>query len=137
MPSISNVHLDIEKGKGGDRRKVTVTYRLCFTACEILAGSVFVEKTILRGNDPIWDDNLVTLRNQCVKASKDCIDRSIVRHVSRRTLDEDGDTIIFGIPIFADQDELYAHVTLTPFVPNTRTANSNEVRGQFGAAGND
>ena len=137
MPSITNVSLDIKKGTGGAKRKVTVSYRLCFTPCEILAGSVFIEKVVLRGDDPIWDDNLVTIRNVCVRANKDCIDRKIVTDVSRRALDEDGDTVIFGIPIFADRDEIYARVSLTPFNPSSRTADSNSVFGQFGAAGND
>lgn len=137
MPSISNVRLAIAKGTGGSRRKVTVSYTMCFTPCEILAGSVFTEKVVLRGDDLVWDHNLTTIRNLCVRASKDCIDRKITVNVSRSTLDEDGDTVIFGIPIFADKDEIYARVTLTPFVPPSRTTDSNSVSGQFGAAGND
>lgn len=137
MPSISNVRLAIAKGTGGNRRKVTVTYTMCFTSCEVLAGSVFTEKVRLRGDDPIWDDDLTTIRNVCVRANKECIDRKITVNVSRSTLDEDGDTVIFGIPVFADKDEIYARVTLTPFVPSSRTTDSNSVSGQFGAAGND
>jgi hypothetical protein len=45
-----------------------------------------------------------------------------------------GDTVIFGIPIFADRDELYARVILAPFSPSGSQANSNIVTGQFGAA---
>jgi|KBSSwiS6_1023812.scaffolds.fasta_scaffold00673_9 hypothetical protein len=137
MPSITNVRLDIAKRTGGTKRKVTVTYTLCFSACEILAGSVFTERVVLRGDDPIWDNNLATIRSVCVRANKDCIDRKITVDVSRRTLDEDGDTVILGIPVWADRDEIYARVSLTPFVPSSRTVDSNNVYGQFGAAGND
>ena len=137
MPSISNVKLAIVKGTGGSRRKVTVSYTMCFTSCEILAGAVFTEKVVLRGDDPIWDDDLTTIRNVCVRASKDCIDRKVTVNVSRSTLDEDGDTVIFGIPIHAAKDEIYARVSLKPFVPASRTSDSNNVSGQFGAAGND
>lgn len=136
MPSISNVRLEIEKHTGGARRKVTVSYKMCFSPCEILAGSVFTEKVVLRGDD--WlDNNLITLRSQCVRANKDCIDRKFSVNVLRSTLDEDGDTVIFGFPVWADRDELYARVSLTPFVPGSKTADSNNVYGQFGAAGND
>ncbi len=137
MPSISNVKLDIAKRTGDSKRKVTVTYTLCFSPCEILDGTVFTEKVVLRGDDPIWDDNLTTLRTACVRASKDCIDRKVVANVSRRTLDEDGDTVIFGIPVFADRDEIYARVSLTPYAPSSRSVDSNNVYGQFGAAGSD
>ncbi len=137
MATVSNVNLKIKKGGDGSRRKVTVTYRLCFTTCEVLAGSVFIEHVSLRGDDPIWDDHLTTLRNRCVKAERGCIDREIVRHVSRSTLDEDGDTVIFGIPVHAARDEIYARVKLTPFSPSGSNSDSNIVTGQFGAAGND
>ena len=137
MPSISNVKLAIVKGTGGSRRKVSVSYTMCFTSCEILAGSTFTEKVSLRGDDPIWDDHLTNIRNSCVKATKECIDRKITSMVSRSVLDEDGDTVIFGVPIFADRDNIYARVELKPFVAASRTVDSNEVSGQFGAAGND
>jgi hypothetical protein len=118
-----------------------VNYKVCFTQCEILAGSTFRETVVLRGDDPIWDDNLITLQSSCVKASKGCVDRTVSRNVSRSTLDEDGDTIItiFGVTIakIADRDELYAHVTLTPFSPSGSSGNSNIVTGQWGAAGSD
>lgn len=137
MPSISNVRLEIAKRTEGSKRKVTVSYKMCFTHCEVLAGSVFIEKVVLRGDDPIWDDHLTTIRNVCVKAQRDCIDRKITVEVSRRALDEDGDTVIFGVPVHADRDEIYARVSLTPFNPPSRTTDSNSVHGQFGAAGDD
>jgi len=141
MATISNVILNVQKGGEGSRRLVTVTYKLCFTSCEALAGSTFIENVVLRGDDPIWDDNLVTLSSRCVKATDKCQDRKIAVHVSRSTLDEDGDTIIiiFGQVILrvADRDELYARITLTPFTPSGSTADSNIVTGQWGAAGNN
>lgn len=137
MATVSNVRLSIQKGGEGSRRTVTVKYTICFTSCEVLAGSVFVEKVTLRGDDPFFDDHLFTMRNTCVQAEKGCVERSITRRVSRNTLDEDGDTVIFGIPIFADRDEIYARVKLTPFSPSGATSDSNIVFGQFGAAGSD
>ncbi len=141
MATISNVNLAVQKGGGGSRRQVTVSYVLCFTTCEAMAGSVFRENIVLRGDDPIWDDNLITLSNSCVRATDGCIKRSVTTSVSRSTLDEDGDTIItiFGVEILriADRDELYAHIDLTPFTPGSSSANSNIVTGQWGAAGGD
>lgn len=137
MATVSNVSLKIQKGGAGSRRRVTVSYRLCFSHCEVLAGSTFIETVDLRGDDPIFDDQLIRLRNTCVKASKKCIDRKFTTSVSRSRLDEDGDTVFFGIPIFADRDEIYARVRLTPFSPSGDTSNSNIVTGQWGAAGSD
>lgn len=141
MATVSNVVLNVQKGGGGSRRLVTVSYRLCFSTCEVLAGSTFRETITLRGDDPIWDDHLITLRNSCVKASEGCVNRSVSQSVSRSTLDEDGDTIItiFGWDIVrdADRDELYAHIQLTPFTPSGSNADSNLVTGQWGAAGGD
>ena len=137
MATISNVSLSIQKGGSGTSRQVVVRYRLCFTSCEALAGSVFVENVALRGDDPIFDDHLTTLRNSCVKAERECLDRTLVANVSRSTLDEDGDTIILGWPVWADTDEVYARITLTPFTPSGSSANSNIATGQWGAAGSD
>lgn len=137
MATVSNVRLSVQKGGSGNRRSVTVSYRLCFSSCEVLAGSTFVETVDLRGDDPIFDDQQARLRNTCVKAQEGCIDRRFTVRVSRSTLDEDGDTVIFGIPISAARDELYARVRLTPFTPSGDTSNSNIVTGQWGAAGGD
>ena len=131
MATVSNVHLDIGR-EDNDRRTVTVTYRVCFSSCEALAGSTFVEKVQLRGDDPIWDDDLITLRSTCVRAQNGCVDRRISAVVAESTLDEDPDTIIFGWVLSRDRDEVYARVTLTPFVPTGTRADSNVVTGQFG-----
>ncbi len=135
MATASNVQLTIQKIKNQpNRRKVSVTYRVCFTTCEVLAGSVFKETVILRGDDEIWDNNITTIHSDCIKAQRGCVDRKFSKNVSKSILDEDGDTVIFGIPIFADRDELYARVKLTPFSPSGNQADSNVVTGQFGAA---
>ena len=131
MASISNVRLEIGR-ENDDRRRVTVTYRVCFSSCEALAGSTFVESVVLRGDDPIWDDNLITLRNTCVRAQAGCVDRRISSIVSESTLDEDPDTIIFGWVVDRDRDEIYARVRLVPFAPTGAQADSNQVTGQFG-----
>lgn len=135
MPSINNVRLEIGRADDRRQRRVTVHYQVCFSSCEALAGSVFVERVVLRGDDPIWDDNLTTLRNTCVRATQGCVDRTISTIVSASSLDEDPDTIIFGW-VIGDQDEIYARVTLTPFTPTGAERDSNTVSGHFGPAGN-
>lgn len=134
MASINNIRLEI--GPENDRRRqVTVRYQVCFSSCETLAGSTFVERVVLRGDDPIWDDNLTTLRNTCVQAVRGCVDRSITANVAESVLDEDPDTIILGW-VIGDRDEIYARVTLEPFQPSGAAGNSNTVTGHFGPAGN-
>ncbi|MCA9741981.1 MAG: hypothetical protein H6695_00475 [Deferribacteres bacterium] len=141
MATITDVRLNVQKGGPGgsnSRRNVTVSYEVCFNRCELLDGTVFVERIDLKGDDPIFDDQQAVLSNGlCIKATEQCIKRKITRGVSRSTLDEDGDTVIFGIPINEDQDELYAKITLTPFTPHGDEAKSNVVRGSWGALGSD
>lgn len=140
MPSINNVRLTIDKGgdsRSSSKRRVRVTYSISFSGIEALAGSVFRERVRLMGDDPIWDDNLTEIHSGSVRAGSSSVNRSITADVSRSTLDEDGDTVIFGIPIWADRDEIFARVELTPFVPSSASASSSTVSGQFGAAGND
>jgi hypothetical protein len=95
---------------------------------------VFREKVTLRGDDPIWDDHLVTLRNTCIRATPGCVERSITTRIADSTLDEDPDTIIFGW-VIGDEDEVYARVTLTPFTPSGSSGDSNLVKSNFGPAG--
>jgi hypothetical protein len=132
MATVSNVTLQIGREEQGDRRRVTVNYRICFSSCEALAGSTFVEAVTLRGDDPFFDDHLILLRRACVKAQEGCVDRSISTVVSESTLDEDGDTIILGWVISRNRDEIYARVTLVPFTATGSQADSNIVTGQFG-----
>lgn len=134
MATIHDVQLRIDPAERSDQRRVTVSYRLCFSGCEALAETVFVEKVVLRGDDPLWDDNLITLRNICTKAVNGCVKRSISTVVSRSALDEDPDTIIFGW-VIGDRDEIYAQVSLAPFVPSGHLARSNLVTAHFGPAG--
>lgn len=131
MATVSNVTLQIGREEG-DRRRVTIKYRVCFSNCEALAGSTFVETVTLRGDDPFWDDHLITLRNTCIKAKEGCVDRELSTVVSESTLDEDGDTIILGWVISRNRDEVYARVRLVPFTPSGSQADSNIVTGQFG-----
>lgn len=134
MATISNVNLRIEEA-GRTSSRVTVTYRICYSSCEAMAGTTFVERVTLRGDDPIWDDHLITLRNGCVRAQNGCIQREITRVVSNNVLDEDPDTIIFGW-VIGNKDEVYARVKLTPFVPSGSQGDSNIVSSHFGPAGN-
>lgn len=136
MPTINNVRLTIDKAEDSRLRRVTVTYQICFSACEANTRAGFVERVVLRGADPIFDDDLVTLRNNCMRAQRGCIDRTVSAVVPTATLDEDGDTIILGWVVDAARDEIYARVTMKPFVPGSASANSNQVTGQFGPGGN-
>jgi hypothetical protein len=114
---------------------VNVSYNVCFSSCEVAANATFREKVTLRGDDPIWDDHLLNLRDGCIKATQQCIPRSITRNIAQSTLDEDPDTIILGW-VIGNKDEIYANVTLTPFVPTGNSGNSNLVVADFGPAGN-
>ena len=134
MAIVSNVQLAIKKIARQNRSKVTIKYRICFTPCEVLAGSVFRESIFLRGDDLLFDDHLATIHSGCVKAEKGCVDRERTVVVSNRTLDEDGDTIILGIPVYAARDEIYARVVIVPFQPSGSSSDSNIVTGQFGPA---
>jgi len=132
MPTISNVVLKIDPIVSNKRRKVTVSYSLRFNSREELAGTVFEEKVVLRGDDPIFDEDRAPIATTFVKAVTGTIKRSFTQQVSQNRLDEDGDTIIFGVPVLTLRDELYARVSLTPFVPRPAQADSDPVSGQFG-----
>ena len=134
MATVSNVHLEIAAGDQRRRRRVTVSYRVCFSNCEAMGNSVFREKVTLRGDDPIWDDNLITIRNDCIRATQGCVERRIEATVAESTLDEDPDTIILGW-VIGDKDEVYARVTVTPFTPSGSSGDSNIVKADFGPAG--
>lgn len=99
-----------------------------------MAGSVFRERVTLRGDDPIWDDHLITIRNGCIKAEERCVERQFTRLVAENTLDEDPDTIILGW-VIGNKDEVYARVVLTPFEPSGSSGDSNVVEEDFGPAG--
>jgi hypothetical protein len=132
MATISNVVLKIDPIVSNKRRKVTVSYVLRFSPREELAGTVFEEKVVLRGDDPIFDDDRAVIASTFIKAAAGTIKRSFTQQVSQNRLDEDGDTIIFGVPVLTLRDELYARVALTPFAPRSAQADSDPVSGQFG-----
>ena len=133
MATISNVRLEIEDA-GRRRSRVTVSYRICFSSCEAMANSVFRERVTLRGDDPVWDDHLITLRSGCIRATDGCIERTIRREVADSVLDEDPDTIILGW-VIGNKDEIYARVKLDPFEPSSSRGDSNNVTAHFGPAG--
>lgn len=123
MPTISNLKLSIKKGKLFS--DVTVTYDICFSKCELLAGSTFVQRVVLRGDDsPFADDHLITIYSGCVNAKSRCEKQKISRKVLTEHLNEDD----FW---FNRRDEVYARVLLTPFMPGSAAADSNIVYGWY------
>ena len=124
MATISNLKLSI--AKGSKESVVTVTYDLCFTRCELLDKTTFIETVSLRGDDawPDPDDHLKTIYSNCVQATKACISRKVVRKVSNNVLDEDD-------WFFNRRDEVYARVRLKPFIPSSVTVDSNIVTGHW------
>lgn len=135
MPTILNPTLKIDPVLvKGNRRKVTVNYSLRFTPREVAAGTVFDETVRLMGHDPIFDNVQATLSSSFVKAVPGTVNRVVTELVSQNRLDEDGDTIIFGIPVLALKDELFARINLKPFVAVSEQSDSNGVSGQFGPA---
>lgn len=134
MATVTNVRLEIGRADSRNRRRVEVRWTVCFSRCEAMAGSVFREKVTLRGDDPVWDEHLVTLRNDCVRASQGCVERRLVSTLASSTLDEDPDTIILGW-VIGNKDEVYARVCLEPFEPRGDCGSSNVVTADFGPAG--
>lgn len=124
MATVNNLKLHIKKGNS--RSDVTITYDLCFSHCERLDETVFVELVTLRGDDPVNDDHLTTISNSCVKATKACVKRKFVRKVSNNVLDEDP-----KILWVQQSDEVYARVKLSPFKPGNATGSSNIVNSYF------
>lgn len=123
MATIANLKLSIKKGSS--RSDVTVSYDICFSHCEILDNTVFVENVTLKGDDGVLaDDHLLTITNNCVKASKGCVTRKFVRNVNNNVLDEDDS-------VFNRTDEVYAKVHIKPFVASQRTATSNIISSNF------
>lgn len=121
MATISKLKLEIKKGSSVS--DVTISYALCFTHCERMAKSVFVEHVSLRADDPI-DNHLCSLGNTCIKASKACIPRKFTRKIKNSILNEDD-------RIFNRGDEVYARVRITPFKPSGKKADSNIISSHF------
>lgn len=118
MANIVNLTLGIKKGT--NKSTVTVTYDACFTKCELQDNTTFIETAKLRGDDPVNDDNLTTLKTSCVSATKACVKRKITRSIPNSVLNEDWGT-----------DEVYAQVKLVPFKPRTSSARSNIISSRF------
>ena len=118
MANINNLKLDIKKGSR--RSKVTVTYDICFSHCEVMDNTTFIETLRLKGDDawPNPDDNLIVLKNSCVSATKRCLKRKFVNTIANSILNEDDS-------IFNRGDEVYAHVKLTPFKARATSALSH------------
>ncbi len=134
MATVTNVTLEIGPADSRNRRRVEVRWTVCFSRCEAMAASVFRERVALRGDDPVWDDHLITLRSDCIRASQGCVERRLVRMVASSTLDEDPDTIILGW-VIGNRDEVYARVCLEPFEPHGDCGSSPTVTADFGPAG--
>lgn len=118
MPNIANLKLEIKKGTS--KSTVTVTYDACFYKCELKDNTTFTETVKLRGEDLGSDPNLITLKRNCVSATKQCVKRKITREIRNSVLNEDWGT-----------DEVYAQVKLVPFKPGTASANSNIISSSF------
>jgi len=122
MANIVNLKLEIKKGSS--KSTVTVTYDACFTQCELMDNTTFIETVRLRGDDVGPDPHLTTLKNSCVSATKACVKRKITRELSNAILNEDNS-------FFNRTDEVYAQVKLVPFKPSTSSASSNIISSRF------
>ena len=134
MASIRNLKLSINK-MAGAKSEVSVSYDIVFSALEAAAGATYHEKVVLRGDDVLMDENLgPALLSQVVKAHSSTIHRKITKMVSNKDLDEDPDTILLGF-VLRREDELYARVTLAPFMALPVKADSDTVKADLGLGG--
>lgn len=138
MATISNLQLTIDNIHAQPHlRRVKVTYQIHFNSAERMANSVFREKVTLHGDDAGPADTLLhTIRNGYIQATQNPVPRNIEISIARQTLDEDPDTMIGGMPVGDYLDEVYARVSLTPFVPASVNLNSSPVIGTHGEYGN-
>lgn len=138
MATISNLQLAVDNIHAQPHlRRVKVTYQVHFNSAERMANSVFREKVTLHGDDAGTADALLhTVRNDYIQATQNPVLRNIEISIARQTLDEDPDTMIGGMPVGDYLDEIYARVSLSPFVPPTVSLNSAPVIGTHGEYGN-
>lgn len=130
MAEIRNLSLTI------DRHPVTsqvhVNYELHFETSELQ--EQFVERVVLRGQDPLRDDNLapLLLPDTVFTPGTAVVPRSINMSFPTRTLDEDRD-LLWPI-VIRNEDEIYARVSLAPLEEAGATVvrDSNVVKNQFG-----
>ena len=132
MAAIHNLSLRINN-VSGPMSEVLVTYQITFSRPEVLTGATFMERVGLRGKDLGPEDDLALLLGRTVRAQAAPIVRTIRRRLSDAALDEDNDALIAAV--LQRQDEVYARVTLVPFIAMPASADSNIVIGSFGEAG--
>jgi hypothetical protein len=134
MAAIRNVTLTINK-LDEMKSEVIVEYDLIFSRAEIQAGSIFVERVGLRGADVVNDDELApALMNQLVQAEEDLPRRAVRRVLPNQLLDEDRDRGLLGM-LLGREDEVYAQVSMVPFMPRPAMGRSATLRAQLGPAG--
>ena len=139
MATISNLELGVIDAATPDERLVTVTYELSIPPKEALAGTVFLETISLWGDDRTEGgdvDFLRKVRNRLIKADElgaGTHVRTVTRKISKQTLDEDAEITSGGQDL--DVDELFARVSVRPFVAKSAEMDSDTVRGLFGPEG--
>ncbi len=122
MAAIGPVSLKIDPD-GSGASEVTVEYTITFSSLDVLGNVEYRERVRLIGDDPLFDDDLITLQNVLVSPnSLPTLNRSIVTQVANSTLNED-----------IGRDEIFARVHLRDvarqFPPVSR--DSNTVTGNF------
>ena len=124
MPKIENVSLVIKDEGKPDVRHVTVSYDLTWWWREKKAGSSFIERVYLFSDE---GDNLQRLRVRTLRADNvpDGV-RTIESDVLTSILNEDPDTAETLV-----RDEVFARVSLAPFVPRSAESDSEIFKGWF------
>lgn len=132
MASIQNLSMSIAAGTG-TTTPVMINYTIQFAPPEF--GTVFNERVLLRGSDPILDDTLGSpVVNNLILAVPGVLLRSFSINVPTQQLNEDRDLKLLGL-VLRNRDEVYARVSLIPFggAPGMAARlDSNVVKGQFG-----
>ena len=101
-------------------KTVIVTYKVCFTSCEVKAGFYFSDSAYMWGSDPGPDDKLFQVGGtNCYRATRECISRKYVRRVNNSLLNEDS-----GFLGLWGGDEVYAKACVKPVEPTGDCANS-------------
>jgi len=132
MAQIQNVTLTIIK-LSVLQSWVSVSYELRFTPLEL--GSPFTVRVLLRGKDPVMDDNLAPNLGPAGPVTALALVMPVTRSllVSNDQLDEDRDAVL-GSFIIRNEDEIYARVAMARLFSSDPAViqDSNLVRGQFG-----
>lgn len=122
MATIGPVTLTIVS-EDSDTSQVTVRYDIRFNPLDVLANLRYRDRVRLFGDDPVFDDDLIELRNDLARPDgQQTRNRDFTRTVANSTLDEDS-------PL--QRDEIFARVNLrsvdVPF-PDAPPRDSNVVR---------